>query len=81
MFGKCDTLYWQEKIQQIKWKAEPYAKKPLQLFVNFFFKMWYVGTGALGGLFADKGELNINEAKQIFSKMGIRLSLTIMYNL
>ena len=43
--------------------------------------MWYVGTGALGGLFADKGELNINEAKQIFSKMGIRLSLTIMYNL
>jgi hypothetical protein len=29
----------------------------------------------------DTGELDTNEAKEFFSKMGIKLSLTIVYNL
>jgi hypothetical protein len=37
--------------------------------------------GCVGKIVADRGELDANEAKEFFSRMGIKLSLTIAYNL
>ena len=36
--------------------------------------------GCIGKIVADRGELNSEEAKQFFTKLGIQLSLTTAYN-
>ena len=36
--------------------------------------------GCIGKIVVDRGELDVNEAKEFFSRMGIKLSLTMAYN-
>ena len=36
--------------------------------------------GCIGKIVADRGELDANEAREFFSRMGIKLSLTTTYN-
>ena len=36
--------------------------------------------GCVGKIVADRGELDANEAKEFFSRIGIKLSLTMAYN-
>ena len=36
--------------------------------------------GCVGKIVADRGELDANEAREFFSRMGIKLSLTTAYN-
>ena len=36
--------------------------------------------GYVGKIVADRGELDANEAREFFSRMGIKLSLTMAYN-
>jgi hypothetical protein len=36
--------------------------------------------GCVGQVIADRGELDSNEAREFFAKLGVRLTLTIVYN-
>ena len=55
-------------------------RKTSSAICQFLLEEVVTRYGCVGQIIADRGELDSDEAKQFFSKLGVRLSLTTAYN-
>ena len=61
-------------------EGRPIRQKTTRAISKFLLEDVICGYGCVGTIIADKGELDSDEAKEFFSRIGVKLSLTITYN-
>ena len=55
-------------------------RKTSSIVCQFLVEEVFCRYGCVGQVIADQGKLNYDEAKELFTKHGVRLTLTVAYN-
>ena len=81
------TRYWQVKYLVLaredltnQVEGRPIWTKTTTMICKFILEGIICHYGCVGKIVADRGELDSQEARDFFSRLGIKLSLTTAYN-
>ena len=71
-------LGWEDLMNQEEGRV--LRRKTSYAVCRFLLEEVFCRNRSIGQVIADRGELNSNEAKKLFAKHGVRLTLTTAYN-